>query len=343
MTLSNGQPDLAAESLALREAWMRHEDAFLKDYLVSSVEDPRIHFPSILSRGLLVDYLRPECHRELILAEYQFGICMSYLLRTLQRRPSFRTRSLLLEALEKGESSFQSIPIPVYFSKTWRQLREDPGQALNYIDQALQSSESVGPAELAPLALACFQNRWCEVFSKWKAAPISVMEAACGSANDYRFMDAFGMSSIMTYHGFDICPKNIANARQQFPGVRFEVGNVFEIPAETGSVDYFFVHDLFEHLSIQGMHQGLREVCRVTRGMACLCFFNMADRADHVVQPKDGYHWNRLSLERVLKFLEPLCREVQVIHTGRFLQHAFGCGDYHNPGSYTLVLNFDSN
>ena len=212
---------------------MRHEDTFLKDYLVSSVEDPRIHFPSILSRGLLVEYLQPERYRDLILAEYQFGICMSYLLRTLQRRPSFRTRSLLLEALEKGESSFQSIPIPAYFSKTWRQLKEDSGQALNYIDQALQSSESVGPAELDPSALAHFQNRWCEVFSEWKAAPVSVMEAACGSANDYRFMDAFGMSSIMAYHGFDICPKNIANARQQFPGVRFEVGNVFEIPAQT--------------------------------------------------------------------------------------------------------------
>ena len=110
MTLSNDQPDLSAESLALREAWMRHEDTFLKDYLVSSVEDPRIHFPSILSRGLLVEYLQPERYRDLILAEYQFGICMSYLLRTLQRRPSFRTRSLLLGALEKGRVRFNRFP-----------------------------------------------------------------------------------------------------------------------------------------------------------------------------------------------------------------------------------------
>lgn len=321
---------------------MRHEDVFLKDYLVSSVEDPRIHFPSILSRGLLVDYLQPETYRDLIWAEYRFGISMSYVLRTLQRRPSPRTRALLLEALVEGRDSFQAIPIPAWFRESWRELRQSPDQTQNYIDQVLRCADSMGVTELNPWALNHFQRFWGDVFNKWDAAPVSVMEAACGSANDYRFMDAFGMSPAMNYHGFDICPKNISNAITQFPDVRFEVGNVFAIPAETNSVDYFFVHDLFEHLSIQGMQQGLREVCRVTRGLACLCFFNMSDRADHVVQPKDGYHWNRLSLDRVMEFLRPLCREVQVIQTARFLQNAFGCEDYHNPGSYALILNFQA-
>lgn len=338
----NNQTDLSSESHALREAWMRHEDGFLKDYLVSSVEDPRIHFPSILSRGLLVDRLQPEKYRELIWSEYRFGISMSYVLSVLQRRPAPRTRALLLEALESGMDSFQSIPIPAYFIETWRLQRSSPDPVEHYIDQALRCTESLGATELDPRVLTGFQNRWREVFKQWDMAPISVMEAACGSANDYRYMDAFGMSAIMNYQGFDICPKNISNALAQFPKARFEVGNVFEIQAETDSVDYFFVHDLFEHLSIQGMHQGLREVCRVTRGMACLCFFNMADRADHLVEPKDGYHWNRLSLARVLEFIEPFCQDVQVIHTGRFLQNAFECGDYHNPGSYAVVLNFES-
>ena len=39
----SNQSDLSREAEALREAWMRHDDVFLKDYLVSDVEDPRIH------------------------------------------------------------------------------------------------------------------------------------------------------------------------------------------------------------------------------------------------------------------------------------------------------------
>lgn len=339
MSPSSDPPDLGSESRALREAWMRHDDTFLNDYLVSSVEDPRIHFPSILARGLLVDFIEPDRHRHLIWDEYRFGICMSFLLRTLQRRPLHRTRSLLLQAIREGQDAFQSIPIPAYVRETWQSLIQSPDPAHHYIDMALQSGPSIQPTELHPSALGCFQHRWAEVFKSWASPPVSVMEAACGSANDYRFMDALGMAATMNYRGFDICPKNISNARSRFPNVRFEVGNVFEIQAETKSIDYFFVHDLFEHLSLEGMHQGFREMCRVTRGMACLCFFNMADRSDHLVQPKDGYHWNRLSLERVVDFLQPHCRDIQVIHMTRFLQVAFGCDDYHNPGAYALILN----
>lgn len=320
---------------------MRHEDTFLKDYLVSSVEDPRIHFPSILSRGLLIDSIQPERNRDLIWAEYRFGACMSYLLRTFQQRPSPRTGVLLLEALEQGKDSFQSISIPSYVREVWSELSQLPDSRVNFLQLALQSESSTSHKELNRSAVTYFQTQWRNVFQTWESAPVAVMEAACGSANDYRFMDAFGMASIMRYHGFDICPKNIANAKDQFPDVRFEVGNVFEIQAESDSVDYFFVHDLFEHLSIQGMCQGFREISRVTRGMACLCFFNMAERSDHVVQPKDGYHWNRLSLERVMEVLSPLCQDLQVIHVSRFLERAFGCKDYHNPGAYALVLNFD--
>ena len=79
MEPSFNKPDLSQETIALREAWMRHDDAFLKDYLISDVEDPRIHFPSIFTRGMIAEALFPEKFRELIWEEYRFGICLSYI------------------------------------------------------------------------------------------------------------------------------------------------------------------------------------------------------------------------------------------------------------------------
>ncbi len=42
-----------------------------------------------------------------------------------------------------------------------------------------------------------------------------MLEAACGSANDYRFLHAFGFAPFLDYAGFDISPKNIDNARRR--------------------------------------------------------------------------------------------------------------------------------
>ena len=127
----------------------------------------------------------------------------------------------------------------------------------------------------------------------------AVLEAACGSANDYRFLDAYGIARLVNYTGFDLCAKNIENARALFPGVRFEVGNVFEIAAPDRGFDMCFVHDLFEHLSLAGMEATIKEVCRVTRQGICVGFFNMDEIREHRERPVDEYHWNTLSMVRV--------------------------------------------
>ena len=340
MDSSTNKLDLSKETNALREAWMRHDNAFLKDYLISDVEDPRIHFPSIFTRGMVAETLFPEKFRELIWEEYRFGICMSYLRRVFHQRPSSGTPRLLLKALEKGDESFQSIPLPGYFHESWKLLRSLPSTS-NYISECLEQGASGGKtAELTQSLLNCFQDRWRDVLPDKFKESLEVMEPACGSANDYRFLHSYGFSAFIHYQGFDICPKNISNARDLFPDIDFKEGSVFEIDAEDRAIDYLYVHDLFEHLSIEGMERGLAEVCRVTRGTACLCFFNMAERADHLVQPKEGYHWNRLSLEKVCRFLESRCQQLQTIHVSSFLNQAFACGDYHNPGAYALVLDF---
>ncbi len=334
------KPDLSKETIALREAWMRHDDTFLNDYLISDVEDPRIHFPSIFTRGMVAEILFPEKFRELIWEEYRFGICMSYLRRVFQQRPSLGTPQLLLEALNKGHESFQSIDVPGYFHESWKRLSSMPSGS-NFIADCLEQSESGGKAiALNQNHLNTFQRRWENVLPDEVDIRLKVMEPACGSANDYRFLHSFGFDHLMQYQGFDICPKNVSNAAQLFPDTKFKEGSVFGIDAEDRAIDFLYVHDLFEHLSIEGMERGLEEVCRVTRGTACLCFFNMAERAEHLIQPKEGYHWNRLSLEKVCLFLESRCQQLQVIHVPSFLNQAFGCLDYHNPGAYALVMDF---
>ena len=67
---------------------------------------------------------------------------------------------------------------------------------------------------------------------------------------------------------------NIENARARFPNVRFKVGNAFELHWPDKAFDYCVVHDLFEHLSLEGLHTAVREVCRVTRQGLCVSFFH---------------------------------------------------------------------
>jgi hypothetical protein len=166
----------------------------------------------------------------------------------------------------------------------------------------------------------------------------SVIEPACGSANDYRFLDAYGIARLVCYTGFDLCEKNIVNARALFPGVTFDVGNVFEIAAVDKAFDLCLVHDLFEHLSMAGLEASVKEVCRVTRRGICVGFFNMDETQDHQVEPVDEYHWNRLSMARMKELFAAQGFDAQVVHIGTFLRQHVGCDYTHNPNAYTFLL-----
>src|SRR5205807_10626888 len=112
----------------------------------------------------------------------------------------------------------------------------------------------------------------------------TVLEPACGSANDYRFLESFGIARLLNYHGFDLCEKNVQNARALFPAAAFACGNIFEIRAADKSFELCYAHDLFEHLSLDGLKAAVHEICRVTRQGLCLSFFQMDERPDHLVR-----------------------------------------------------------
>jgi len=165
-----------------------------------------------------------------------------------------------------------------------------------------------------------------------------VVEPACGSANDYRFLERFGIARYLDYTGFDLCQKNVQNARRMLPDVRFEVGNILEIDAPDGAFEYAFVHDLFEHLSVAAMERAIAELCRVTRRAACVGFFHVHAGDRHVVKAVGEYHWNRLSLPATEAVFRRHASAVEVIHIDAFLRRRFGCGDTHNKGAYTFIV-----
>ena len=166
---------------------------------------------------------------------------------------------------------------------------------------------------------------------------ISVLEPACGSANDYRFIEAFDISRFLDYTGFDLSEKNICNAQKLFPEVNFIVGNAIEIQAKENEYDYCYVHDLFEHLSLEAMEKVVSEISRVTKKGICAGFFDMLEGSNHIVKAVNSYHWNKLSRDKMKTLFEKKFSDIEVIHIDSYLISKYGFSDTHNKGAYTLV------
>jgi hypothetical protein len=332
-----------AESDRLRAAWMQYDSEMLDRYLVADVEHPRINLQSIISRCFLIDTIFPNEFTQLIREESRFSICLNFLLRLLKNAHSELNRNSILDALEHGAEKCAGVRIPSYLRDSFELLRRPNHDIPDYITEALIAPLCDSDQWLPDSALSTFEQIWTGILSQRRADKISVLEPACGSANDYRYLRSFGLSPFLKYMGFDLCPKNITNARRRFPPVRFEVANVLDIPVDNDSYDYLFLHDLLEHLSPAALDTALAEICRVIRKQAVLSFFNMADIDEHVVTPVGLYHWNTLSLKKIRQALIGSARDVDVIHIDTFLKDSFSCPDYHNQHAYTLIVSFDIN
>jgi len=323
------------ETARLTKSWMQYDAETLRDYLVQDVEDPRINVQSILTRHFLIERLFGERFRELMGQELRFGLVVNWLLKLLKESVNAEQLRSVLDALLTGEDYAEGLEIPAYVSATFAGLAVPNYMCDLLIWSPIETTEAPIPGHL----LSTFEKIWHEVLAGEQAERISVLEPACGSANDYRFIDSFGISRFLDYTGFDLCEKNVRNAGQMFPDVSFRVGNALEINAEDKAFDYCFVHDLFEHLSIEAMEVAIAQICRVTRRGICAGFFNVHDGPEHVVKPIDDYYWNTLSLAGTKAFFERHASEVQVVHIDTFLLSQFGCPDTHNKGAHTLIVN----
>jgi ubiquinone/menaquinone biosynthesis C-methylase UbiE len=344
---------LKLESEKLARSWMQHEPAKLREYLVAGVEDPRINLQSILSRHFLVRSLFGEKYRELMDHECRFSAVMNWL-TGLDANSDPEELKVVFHALQIGADNAEGIQIPRFILKTFGSLPDSLGtlEIPNYIEIRLTEAIRITAAPTdeergrargvdSSVALNTFQNLWHQILAAEfsSASRPTVLEPACGSANDYRFLHSYGIARFLDYTGLDLCAKNVENARALYPEVRFEQGNVFEINAKDNSFELSFVHDLFEHLSIEGLHAAVKELCRVTRRAICANFFQMDEIPEHIVRPTDDYHWNLLSMDRVKKLFAANGFTPQVIHIKSYLRQEFGCDYTPNPNAYTLILH----
>ena len=243
-------------------------------------------------------------------------------------------QAIFYSLLEKQKEA-EEIEIPSYISDTFSMLAFP-----NYICDALNLPASDSEDKIIPEYLvSTFGRIWKEMLADEQAGKISVLEPACGSANDYRFIDALGIARFIDYSGFDLCEKNVRNAKGMFPEINFTLGNVVEIEADDNSFDFCFVHDLFEHLSIEAMERAISEICRVAGRGVCIGFFNMYDGKNHIVKPVNIYYWNKLSRDAVVKLLRQKFSKVEIIHIDSFLSSEYNFNDAHNKDAYTLIAS----
>jgi len=279
---------LRLETEKLARSWRQYDAPFLRDYLVADVEDPRINVQSILSRHFLIATLFGEKFRELGLEELRFAGAMNWLAHLARNSGGAEESRAVVHALEHGADNAEGFPIPHFIAETFRSLPICLGQLAipNYIRDLLVSADGLPmPPEPQAPSFDTFATLWRTALSREQPPPMAVLEPACGSANDYRFLEAYGLARLIHYSGFDLCEKNVANARAMFPNTRIRAGNVFEIAAPDQSFDLCFVHDLLEHLSLAGLECAVRELCRVTRHGICIGFFKMDERPEHVHAP----------------------------------------------------------
>jgi SAM-dependent methyltransferase len=313
------------ESERLRYSWDKLSAEHLDTYLVAGVEDPRINFQSILTRALIADTLFPGEFTGLIDEEWRFGLCMTWIVRRLQ--DGFDRQEIFHE--------IASSDAPDFVCAVYNLLQQDDCPIADYLTEALFVPTTEEGALISHSVLDTFEFIWNRTLEVRPEKKLRILEPACGSANDYRFIESYGLARFLDYTGFDISEKNIENARTRFPGIDFRVGNVLEIPLPDKSIDYLFVHDLFEHLSPAALEQSLREIRRVTRVQAWLSFFNLADIPNHEFRPVEAYYWNTLSQDQIKKTLDA---DIETVDVHEIVQQKFGYADYHNPEAKTLIV-----
>jgi len=316
----------------LRSSWDRHSCDHLDSYLVSDVEDPRINCQSILSRALIADSLWPNEFTDLIDAELRFGAVLTWLLTQLKKGTH---RYDLVTSIDNDTGRF----CPLFVRETYRWLQSDKCPIVDYLSTALDDVDPDNPEQLiCERALDTFSEIWRMILEKRHPMRIRILEPACGSANDYRFIDKCGLSKSIDYTGIDISINNITNARMHFPDIDFRAASIIESGFANESFDYLFVHDLFEHLSPEAVVHVLSEVLRVVRHQVWLHFFNVSIHKDHLIRSTGRYYWNTLSLDELCQTIKGLGGEVEVLPISRFLKEKFRDCDYYNPGAFTLLV-----
>ncbi|HEX5038723.1 MAG TPA: class I SAM-dependent methyltransferase [Candidatus Limnocylindria bacterium] len=285
------------ERFLLQRWWNLAPADMLDSYLVSGYQNPRINIQSILQCHFLLRRLFGTEFDGVMAEELRFAVDMNERLR--------------LRAVELG------VAMGAYLDRT-------RAAEVRRVEEAIRGRQTE------------FVDRWRSLLGGSRAGPISVLELACGSANDYRAFVECGLAAFLDYRGIDLTAKNVENARRRFPGVRFEVGDVRQVVAPDASVDYVVASDIFEHLAPTTREAALGEAIRIARRGLAFTFFNMDEIPDHEIRPRGIYYWNRLSRGRIEERIRARFSDVEVVPIGRWLGAELGYRHTYNPKAYSI-------
>ena len=209
------------ESARLREAWERHPPGFLDTYLVQDVENPCINPQSVLLRSLIIDALFPGRHRDLAGQEMLYSACACTTIAAAGRR----VFDPFTAALEGEPGADAAIALPQFLRDIRDKKPSLPFTLRGVWQQILQAILNSYNSFTSP-----FEALWRERLRAGVAPRASVLEIACGSANDFRYFERYGLARFLDYTGADLCPANIANARRRCPGGVFLEADALALP-----------------------------------------------------------------------------------------------------------------
>jgi SAM-dependent methyltransferase len=188
-------------------------------------------------------------------------------------------------------------------------------------------------ADRAPI----FGERWRAALAGRVAPRLSVLEFACGSANDYRAFADYGIARFLDYTGIDLNETNIANAKRWFPDIDFRVDSILSLPEADHSIDYVIGFDILEHLSLRAKRTAMDAAVRICRCGVHFALFRMDEIPDDIVNPVRDYHSNTLSAPRMREYMGKRFNSTQVINIPELLRTEFGADHTYNPGAYTVL------
>ena len=175
------------------------------------------------------------------------------------------------------------------------------------------------------------------------AAHLAVIEAACGSANDYRFFrsstaspSGSGLHRRSTSLGANVgnCSHDVPRSR--LPGRRRRRTS----RPPTAAYDWAVAHDLLEHLSprVPSTAPSMSSAGSAGAGSS-ISFF--ADGATHAgapwCTPRRYYHVNTLSRARIHERFAEHCSDIKWIHTRTYLADRTGFERYYSAKTWTII------
>lgn len=289
---------LRTEEAKLRGVWAGYRQDMLERYLVSGYQDPRINVPSILARHTLVRAIFGSEFDPLMREELAWAVELNEAIR--------------VRAAELG-------------------VKIKPTLDPDHLADVQRVSEVI--ADRVPE----FGGRWRDTLAGRQAAPLSVLEYACGSANDYSAFADYGIARFLDYTGVDLNETNIANARRKFPDVNFRLGSVLDLPEQDRSVDYVIGFDIMEHLSLPAMQHAMDAAVRICRRGLYFAFFRMDEVPGHVDNPRGDYHFNLLSAPLVRQDMAGRFGTAELIRIADLLKDEFGYEHSYNRKAYALI------